>query len=276
LHAHRRHLPRQRFLRAAREHRSAIAAALAAAHHDLAAVEVEILDAKLQAFEQPESGPVEQRADEARGPFEAGEDGPCLVARQYDRQARRGLGADHVVEPRQLALEDLLVEEQDRAQRLILGGRAHAPPHGEARQERRHLGLPHLQRVALAMEENEAPDPADVSLLRPAPVVAQADGVAHAVHELGWRIRLGHARRLRRAFSDLPAGPGHPEGLPEDCRGGGIGLHDATSIILAGTRGTIRRAHGGDNASRGQARSLAAPSAYSRCARSTSIKASSG
>jgi hypothetical protein len=51
------------------------------------------------------------------------------------------------------------------------------------------LGRTHLQRVALVMEQDETPDPSDVTFLRAEAVMTDAHGLAHAVEQArrsGW------------------------------------------------------------------------------------------
>jgi hypothetical protein len=93
----------------------------------------------------------------------------------------RAAGADEVVEPGQILLEHFAVEEQERPERLILGGGSDLPVDGQRGEELGDLWSPHLGRVALAVEEDVAPGPAHVRLLGPAAVVARPDGLADAV-----------------------------------------------------------------------------------------------
>jgi hypothetical protein len=83
------------------------------------------------------------------------DDGADFVTGQHHRQAGGSLGTDDVVEPRQLLREHLAVEEEQRAQRLVLGGTGDMALDGQRGQEPRHLESTHLERVTLAMEEDE-------------------------------------------------------------------------------------------------------------------------
>ena len=85
----------------------------------------------------------------------------------------------------------LRVQEEQCAQRLVLGGRGDVTVHGERRQEPCDLRRAHLGRVPLAVKEDVSPDPADVCVLGAAAVVASADGVTDAVEQAG----LGVGRR---------------------------------------------------------------------------------
>lgn len=72
----------------------AIAAALAAAQADLAPVQVEILDAKLEALSQAQPRAVEQRRGDLRGARHRAEQSPDLVATQGGTVLRRARGGD--------------------------------------------------------------------------------------------------------------------------------------------------------------------------------------
>src|SRR5436309_2529113 len=85
----------------------------------------------------------------------------------------------------------LRVQEEQCAQRLVLGGRGDVTVHGERRQEPCDLRRAHLGRVPLAVKEDVSPDPADVCVLGAAAVVASADGVTDTVEQAG----LGVGRR---------------------------------------------------------------------------------
>jgi len=60
-----------------------------------------------------------------------------------------------------LNAEDLAIEEEQRVEGLVLGGRRDAVTNRECRQEGRDLRGPHLGRMALAMEEDVTLDPMD-------------------------------------------------------------------------------------------------------------------
>jgi hypothetical protein len=61
-----------------------ISIAFALANDDLTSRGVEILDAEAQAFEQPQTSPVEQPANERMNSVEARENGSHLLSRHHD------------------------------------------------------------------------------------------------------------------------------------------------------------------------------------------------
>jgi hypothetical protein len=95
--------------------------ALAAPDHDLVRGEVDVLDAKPATFHDPEAGTVQQGGHEARHPVKPLEQGTDLIAAEDNRKPLRAPRAHDAIEPREIHRQHVLVQEQERAQRLILG-----------------------------------------------------------------------------------------------------------------------------------------------------------
>ena len=68
-------------------------------------------------------------------------------------------GAQRSIEPAQFALEELLIQKQQRAQRLVLGGSGHVMLRSKIGEEIGNLPLTEFARVTFAVEENETADP---------------------------------------------------------------------------------------------------------------------
>jgi hypothetical protein len=178
------------------QHRHAVLVALAAPHDDVVGPEIHVLDAEAATLEEPEAGPVEKKRHQSRRAFEPAQHRPHLVPGQDDGQALRALGPDDLVHPREVDFQDHSVQEQQGAQRLVLGGGGALPVDGEGAQETGDLGRSHVGGVTLVVEEDVAADPGDVGRLGSAAVMSGADGGADAV-EQSW---LGCAARV--GFSD--------------------------------------------------------------------------
>jgi hypothetical protein len=88
-----------------------------------------------------------------------------LRAREHDGEPRGALRAHDDVQPRQIDLQHLLVEEQEGAQGLVLGRGSDLPIDRDRGEELRDVRGTHLGGVALVVEDDEAPDPGDVRLL---------------------------------------------------------------------------------------------------------------
>lgn len=107
-------------------------AALAVPDGQLAPVEVDILDPKLGTFEQPQSGAVHQRRHQRHWTPQPREQRRHFFTRQNNTEPDRALSPHDVAHPCHPPAEDHFEQEQDRAERLVLRGRAQpanvAPP----------------------------------------------------------------------------------------------------------------------------------------------------
>jgi len=84
----------------------------------------------------------------------------------------------------QLNSEDLAIEEEEGAERLILRGSRDVFFHCQVSEEGPDFGSAHVPGVTFAVEENEAPDPIHVGLLGAERGVFATDGVTNLVKEL--------------------------------------------------------------------------------------------
>ena len=114
----------------------------------------------------------------------------------------RRLGALDMVEPRQLDREDFLVEEQQRALRLVLRAGGDVAHGGQMGEKRLDLARTHVGRVALAVKKDEAFNPVQIRLLGPQAVVLQADLEADTLEQRRL-VRFGHRWTGLGAVSDV-------------------------------------------------------------------------
>jgi hypothetical protein len=119
-----------------REHRHAVLAALALAHHDLVPHQVHILHAQLQALREPQARAVQEPRHERVLARQSAEERAGLVLREHDGQATRALGARDSIQPRHLDSQHLAVEEEEGGERLVLRGRRNMAVVGEGGKER--------------------------------------------------------------------------------------------------------------------------------------------
>lgn len=103
------------------QHGHPVAAAFRVADRDVTELEVDVLDPEPETLEDPHAGAIEQENGELNCALEVRQNRRNLIAAQHRWQATRLPGADHVVEPLEIQLEDVAVEKQDRRQRLPLG-----------------------------------------------------------------------------------------------------------------------------------------------------------
>ena len=175
-----------------RKRRGPVLVALAGADDELVAVEIQVLHPESSALEQAQARAVHQDGHEAGSAAEPLDHSAHLVAREHDRQPNRPPGPHHVVEPGHLLLEDLAIQEQQRAQCLILGRCGDVALDGEPAQIPGELGATHLGGMPLLVEEDVAPNPRDVGLLGSPAIVAGAHGIPDPVEQApragrGWR-----------------------------------------------------------------------------------------
>jgi len=86
---------------------------------------------------------------------------------QHHRNALVRHRATELAQPRHVDAEDLAVEEEQRAQRLAMGGRSDAALVGEHDQEVLHLGCAEIARMAQPRPADEATHPIDIGFLGP-------------------------------------------------------------------------------------------------------------
>ena len=91
-----------------------------------------------------------------------------------------------------LAVKDNAAQEEDRAERLILRRGGHVFLHSQMGEECLDFGAPQFLGMALAAEQDEAPDLLHVGLLRAASKMLEPDGITHLVQEF-FRGRLHEA-----------------------------------------------------------------------------------
>jgi len=166
------------------EHRDVIDRAFTGAHGDLAVVDIEIADAQAQRLNEPEAGAIKQPDDElgGGGAGQRVEQAPNLVpGEDGGHPLPRLFRPDAVDGARELRLEHLTVEEQERAKGLCLGGSRHVLIHGQVGKKCFDFGDIHRLGMTPIVEENEAFDPADVGLLRVKGVLPYAQRLTHTI-----------------------------------------------------------------------------------------------
>ena len=110
-----RQVPGQLRLHDGRQHRHPVLVPLAATDGELVPREVNVLHSKARAFEQTESRAVEERTHQTGHPVHLAEHRSNLLAGQHDGQPHRSLRTDHVVEPRQVLLENVSIRKRSAA-----------------------------------------------------------------------------------------------------------------------------------------------------------------
>ena len=180
-----------------RQQRRAIVTSFAATHHDLVALEVDILDPQRQAFEPSETTPIEHFRDEAEERIESFEEGLDLAAREDRREVLGSTGALQALQGRHFQGKDALGEEDDGAKGLVLSRGRDATLHGEMVQEGRGFEGTHFSGVAAVVEAEERADPVEVGLFGAGRLVQSAARVSHGFEEGSDEVSTRAAEMLR-------------------------------------------------------------------------------
>ena len=112
----------QRAMQPIRQQCDPLPQAFPIAHHNLAVVEIDIFHAQTGALHQSQAAPVEELGHEAIITVELGKNGADLARGENNRHFGRALDSLDVLHEIELSLEDVLIKEQQSAERLILGG----------------------------------------------------------------------------------------------------------------------------------------------------------
>ena len=139
--------------------------ALCFADDDGVPVEIDILDAQPQALHQAHPRAVQKAREQRVFIGQVGEDGGDLVLREDGGNALLVGGPLDAVQPGQRGVQHLSIEEQQRAQRLVVRGRRDAPLGGQHREEGLDMLGAHVARMLHAVPTDEEPDPVNVQLL---------------------------------------------------------------------------------------------------------------
>jgi hypothetical protein len=103
----------------------------------------------------------------------------------------------------QVLMHNLPIEEEQRAERLVLGGSRHVLVHGEVGEESLDLGAAHLPGVALVVKEDVAFDPEEVGLPGAWEIAPELDGFADLVEGLDHQAILLFKCWLTDHLADL-------------------------------------------------------------------------
>jgi hypothetical protein len=168
----------ERVAQAGGQERRPVVLALAAANHDLAALEVHVLDAKGDDLGETEAAAVHEVADQAKRRLELVEHGAHVGPGEHRREMLGALGTFEARELRHGKVEHAAIQEDDGAEGLVLRGGRGAALLGEMIEESGDLGSVQLPRVAAAVEADEGSDPVGVGFLGARRVVQAPEGAA--------------------------------------------------------------------------------------------------
>lgn len=131
---------------------------------DRVVIEVEVLDAEVQALRKAKAGAVEHLADEAKRALEAAEESQRFTLAEDGRNVPRAPGTTELKRGWQVDRQDLSEEAQDGCKRLALCAGRDVFYRGEVRKKRLDLDLAECGRGATGMEPEESADPMRVCI----------------------------------------------------------------------------------------------------------------
>ena len=99
------------------------------------------------------------------------------------------LSADEFIHPAQFLVEDFAIKEHEGVERLVLGGRGDVARNGQVGKEGLDFNSAHVGRMPLAMEEDEALDPAGVRVLGVDGVMFDPEHFTNLIEEFGFGVR---------------------------------------------------------------------------------------
>ena len=100
---------------------------------------VEALNAKVDAFRQPQAAAVKQESHQTVRRLQLPQDGLSLSVGQDDGHVAMALGAYHVGELAELPPQNMSEKEEQSIEGLVLCRGGHAMPHGKLGQKAAHL-----------------------------------------------------------------------------------------------------------------------------------------
>ncbi len=118
-----------------RHRRNAVLVSFSLANGDLTALEVQILDSQAECFEQSQPAPVEQHRDQPLVAAQMRHDARHFIDRQHHGQPLGATGANDAFDAVERLLQDMLVEKENRRQRLVLRRRSDVLLDGQVRQK---------------------------------------------------------------------------------------------------------------------------------------------
>jgi len=140
--SHSAKMPLQRIHHSARQHRRAILLAFATPYHKLSAIEIDVFDPQLQTLFKAQASAVQQHPDDPHHAVQMREHCGHLITAKDDGKTQRLLCPDHMLNLTDLHVKDVLIQEQQRRERPVLGRCAHVSLGRQPRQKRRNIRRP--------------------------------------------------------------------------------------------------------------------------------------
>jgi hypothetical protein len=138
-------------------------------------LKVQVLNPQANTFHQTQAGAIHQPGHQLVRLGQMSQDPGDFGLAHDHRQALGGFSPDGVDGSIQGQMQNVVVEKQQCGQGLILSGGADPVMDGQVGEKGFNLRGVHSVGVAFVVEEDEAPDPIEVSLFGPAGIVFDPD-----------------------------------------------------------------------------------------------------
>jgi hypothetical protein len=160
-------LPLQWLVQRLGKYAHSVFAAPTRAHHQRTAFEIHLLHPQSHPLQQPKPAAVEHLCDEPLRTPQMSQQGPNFTLAQDVRHARGALGPHNAVNPTDVGIQYVTVQEQERCEGLILGSRRNVSLDHQVGEEGSNLLFAHLRRMPFAKEQDKKTNPVNVGLFGP-------------------------------------------------------------------------------------------------------------
>lgn len=159
----------------------AVLVALAGTDQHPAVFEVHVLDAQPQTFRDPQATAVEDAGSQLGRAFQATEQRVSFGPAEDGGQSPGPGNVCQPAQPAQRTFEHMVVEEEQGAQGLVVGGSGNPTLDGKVGQEFDHLGFGHLGGVTFTVVQDKTLGSPDVDLLGAIAEAFQSEHVADLI-----------------------------------------------------------------------------------------------
>jgi hypothetical protein len=137
-----------------RNHCDAVFVSLSLANGDLTAFKVQVLDAQTQHFEQPQAATAQQHRNEPLVARQVRHEARNLIHREDDGEPLGATRTNDALNSIERLHQHMLVEKEERGQRLILGGCGDVFLNGQVGQEAIDIVFAELPRVPTVVKQD--------------------------------------------------------------------------------------------------------------------------
>ena len=166
----------QRIAKRIREDRDTILSTFGIANTEVAIVEINILETKTEPLSQPQAATIQKGCDLPVWIPHVREDSMHFIRSQDHLNPHSLLATNNPLQPAKILLENMSVEKDQGAKRLILRRRRHPLLNCKVREIGPDVFTVQNFRVASAMKTDISPDPMYIGLLGPVAIVSNPNG----------------------------------------------------------------------------------------------------